>query len=329
MGFYTVSAEVTALTMFIVILSFLGWKRKDYWSIAHILSGSMFGITLEYANVYIGETYTYSREFLIQVGAYPNNIPIVIGLSWGLIIWACMNVSNRFNLPFWARSILDGLLALTIDLSMDTIAIRLDGGFWNWHGIPLESLPTVNSFFGVNYGNFTGWFYVVVIFSVLLRFEKQVIHEKNSNLLSILYLACIPFLAYIPLYLILINSYQPVLWILDIQLIDPYTIPQVVALLAFLYTLIGAISFVIFAFLRYQPEIRKENDWGIIYVFLSFHVMYILFFLLEGLFEEAILILPLAIFMFIVDIIIHWKIIDLNEAKKQVQRLLMIKDYSE
>lgn len=52
---------------------------------------------------------------------------------------------------------LDGLLALNIDLALDAVAIRL--GFWDWgQGLEFE-------YFGVPYGNFWAWFWVVFSFS--------------------------------------------------------------------------------------------------------------------------------------------------------------------
>ena len=56
---------------------------------------------------------------------------------------------------------LDGLLALSIDLSMDAIAIRL--GMWDWgDGFDYQ-------YFGVPYNNFWAWFWVVFSFSFSLR----------------------------------------------------------------------------------------------------------------------------------------------------------------
>ncbi|HWQ19471.1 MAG TPA: hypothetical protein VN455_06795, partial [Methanotrichaceae archaeon] len=57
--------------------------------------------------------------------------------------------------------VLDGLLALNIDLSMDAVAIRL--GMWDWgNGFDYQ-------YFGVPYNNFWAWFWVVFSFSFSLR----------------------------------------------------------------------------------------------------------------------------------------------------------------
>lgn len=89
-------------------------------------------------------------------------IPLCIGVSWGMIIYTAMETSDRFALPWYLRPILDALLALTIDLSMDAIAIRL--GFWTW--------GQAGPWFGVPLGNFYAWLIVVLGFSLLLRLGR-------------------------------------------------------------------------------------------------------------------------------------------------------------
>jgi len=72
-----------------------------------------------------------------------------------------MEFSNASSLPYWARPVLDGLLALNIDLALDAIAIRL--GFWDWgQGLKFQ-------YFGVPYANFWAWFWVVFSFSLGYR----------------------------------------------------------------------------------------------------------------------------------------------------------------
>jgi hypothetical protein len=69
--------------------------------------------------------------------------------------------SDKTSLPEWARPVLDGLMGLNMDLSMDAIAIRL--GMWDW-GKRFDY-----QYFGVPYNNFWAWFWVVFSFSASLR----------------------------------------------------------------------------------------------------------------------------------------------------------------
>jgi hypothetical protein len=320
MHFFTLYSELTAYVIFLlVVINFI--KKKDYRSVGQIISGSVFGITLEFMNVLIFKTYTYSTKFIIQIGN-AHNIPICIGLCWGLIIYCCIRVSDRIGLAEWSRPILDGLLALTIDLSMDTIAIRLDGGFWTWIGIPMEPLPTLNGFFGVSYGNFIGWFFVVMIFSYLLRFEKRILRERlnASWAITVIYFFIIPLFAYIPLFLCLIFITKPITLVFGTQLAE-----QTVQLLTLCFTLILAIATQIVAYLIKRPLRERGVDWLSIFIFMYFHLTFLSFYIAASLFAtdfpQAPFILPLGFTMLGIDIVIHWSILDVEKLRVQLRSL--------
>lgn len=89
------------------------------------------------------------------------DVPLCIGVAWGCIIYSVMEFSNSTSLPYFTRPVLDALLALNIDLALDTVAIRL--GFWDWgQGLRFQ-------YFGVPYANFWAWFWVVFFFSLGYR----------------------------------------------------------------------------------------------------------------------------------------------------------------
>jgi hypothetical protein len=126
---------------------------------AHLLrlfAGILYGILLELATIRQLNAYHYG-EFLIMV----LDVPLCIGIAWGCILYSVMEFSNASSIPYWARPILDGLLALNIDLALDAVAIRL--GFWDWgQGLKFQ-------YFGVPYANFWAWFWVVFSFSLGYR----------------------------------------------------------------------------------------------------------------------------------------------------------------
>jgi uncharacterized membrane protein len=118
--------------------------------------GVAFGVILEIATIRQLDAYHYG-QFLVMV----LDVPLCIGMAWSCIIYSAMEFSDGSNLPYWTRPILDGLLALNIDLALDTIAIRL--GFWDWgQGLKFQ-------YFGVPYANFWAWFWVVAFFSLGYR----------------------------------------------------------------------------------------------------------------------------------------------------------------
>ena len=131
------------------------WKHGTA-NVLKLLAGGAFGVLLELATIRQLNAYEYGR-FLVMV----LDVPLCIGLAWGAIIYAVSEFSDASSLPYWARPILDGLLALNIDLALDAVAIRL--GFWDWgQGLNFE-------YFGVPFANFWAWFWVVFSFSLGYR----------------------------------------------------------------------------------------------------------------------------------------------------------------
>lgn len=121
-----------------------------------LLAGIFFGISLELATIRQLKAYAYG-QFLIMI----MDVPLCIGVAWSCILYASMEFSNGSSLPYFARPVLDGLLALNIDLALDAVAIRF--GFWDW-GQGLEF-----QYFGVPYANFWAWFWVIFFFSLGYR----------------------------------------------------------------------------------------------------------------------------------------------------------------
>ena len=131
------------------------WKHGTA-NVLKLLAGGAFGVLLELATIRQLNAYEYGR-FLIMV----LDVPLCIGLAWGAIIYAVSEFSDASSLPYLIRPVLDGLLALNIDLALDAVAIRL--GFWDWgQGMQFQ-------YFGVPFANFWAWFWVVFSFSLGYR----------------------------------------------------------------------------------------------------------------------------------------------------------------
>lgn len=129
-------------------------------AVLRLVAASVFGVLLELATIWQLDAYSYGT-FLVMV----SNVPLAIGVGWGTIIYSAKLLSDATSLPLWARPVLDGLLALNIDLAMDAVAIRL--GMWDW-GMGLDS-----QYFGVPYANFWAWFWVVLSFSAGWRWLSE------------------------------------------------------------------------------------------------------------------------------------------------------------
>ncbi|MCI0553314.1 MAG: carotenoid biosynthesis protein [Anaerolineae bacterium] len=127
------------------------WKHGT-GNLLRLLAGILFGVSLELATIRQLQAYEYG-QFIIMV----LDVPLGIGVAWGCILYSVMEFSDASSLPYFLRPVLDGLLALNIDLSLDAVAIRF--GFWDWgQGLNFQ-------YFGVPYANFWAWFWVIFFFS--------------------------------------------------------------------------------------------------------------------------------------------------------------------
>ncbi len=151
---YFLLFEIVIYIQFAVCLQH-AWKQGTA-KVLRLFAGIVYGVLLELATIRQLDAYHYGR-FLIMI----LDVPLCIGVAWSCVIYSSMEFSDASSIPYWARPILDGLLALNIDLALDAVAIRL--GFWNWgQGLKFQ-------YFGVPYANFWAWFWVVFSFSLGYR----------------------------------------------------------------------------------------------------------------------------------------------------------------
>jgi len=163
------------------------WKRGAGVT-AEFIGGLIFGILLEYINANYLSDYHYG-QFLVML----KNVPLCIGAGWAVIIYSSMALSDRSGIITWTRPFADALMALNIDLSMDIIAIRIGDGMWVW-GWPDQSIRWTAEWFGVPFGNFFGWFFVVLLYSGMIRMGRYAADKyRLKNLLKIF----IPFVSVI------------------------------------------------------------------------------------------------------------------------------------
>jgi hypothetical protein len=151
---YFVLFELTLFLQFALCLHH-AWKHGSA-NVMRLLAGVLFGVMLELATIRQLRAYEYG-QFLVMVW----DVPLCIGVAWSAILYSVMEFSDASSISYWMRTVLDGLLALNIDLALDAVAIRF--GFWDW------GLGPEFQYFGVPYANFWAWFWVVFSFSMGYR----------------------------------------------------------------------------------------------------------------------------------------------------------------
>jgi Carotenoid biosynthesis protein len=136
--------------------------RRGRLPFLELVSAAVFGILLEEGDQLIFETYHYSTDWVLTI----DRAPVVIGLTWALIIAGAMRLTDALGVRRRYAPFVDSLLAISLDLAFDAIAIRM--GLWTWRDIG----PT-DGWFGVPAGNFYAWLFVTLGFSMVTRWIRD------------------------------------------------------------------------------------------------------------------------------------------------------------
>jgi uncharacterized membrane protein len=188
--------EIGAAAFFVGAL--LAAARRGRLPALELVSAAAFGILLEEGDQLIFQTYHYNEAWVLQV----DRAPVVIGLTWALIIAGAMRLTDALGVRRRYAPVVDSLLAISLDLGFDAIAIRM--GLWTWVGIS----PT-DGWFGVPWGNFYAWLFVTLGFSLVTRWLRDVARGRRAlewlQLLvplpafALLLIGLVPFIAIKPL----------------------------------------------------------------------------------------------------------------------------------
>jgi hypothetical protein len=152
--------EIGATIFFLGAL--LAAARRGRLPALELVSAAAFGVLLEEGDQLIFQTYHYNDAWVLVL----DRAPLVIGLSWALIIAGAMRLTDALGVRRRYAPVVDAVLAISLDLAFDAIAIRM--GLWTWRGIA----PT-DGWFGVPWGNFYAWLFVTLGFSLLTRWLRD------------------------------------------------------------------------------------------------------------------------------------------------------------
>jgi hypothetical protein len=152
--------EVSAATFFIG--SALAALRRGRLPFLELISAAAFGILLEEGDQLVFQTYHYATDWILTI----DRAPVVIGLTWALIIAGAMRLTDALGVRRRYAPFADAVLAISLDLAFDAIAIRM--GLWTWHGI-----GATEGWFGVPAGNFYAWLFVTLAFSAMTRWLRD------------------------------------------------------------------------------------------------------------------------------------------------------------
>ena len=159
--------ELGATTFFLVAAVFA--LRRGRLPFFELVSAAVFGILLEEGDQLIFETYEYAADWILAI----DRAPVVIGLTWALIIAGAMRITDALGVRRRYAPFVDSVLALMLDLAFDAVAIRM--GLWTWREVGLA-----DGWFGVPAGNFYSWLFVTLAFSILTRWLRDASRERPA-----------------------------------------------------------------------------------------------------------------------------------------------------
>lgn len=172
--------------------------RRGRLPFLELVSAATFGILLEEGDQLIFETYHYSPDWVLAI----DRAPVVIGLTWALIIGGAMRITDALGVRRRYAPFVDSVLAISLDLAFDAIAIRM--GLWTWRDI-----GPADGWFGVPAGNFYAWLFVTLGFSLVSRWIRDASRERPARewwqllaplpAYAILLVGLLPFIGFKPL----------------------------------------------------------------------------------------------------------------------------------
>lgn len=185
-SFYVIEIGCCAFTLWCFVNA---WKQGKRWFMT-IAAATLFGLGVELYFLYseYGSKehayYTYGN-FMVMIGWSKYKVPLWVGLGWASIVYVSIWTADRLAIPIIAKTALAGLLAVSIDLSLDPIAGLM--GFWTWHNAPPAN------YYGVPFDNFLGWLMIVGTYalSILVLFDKVPKSWKGTEYY-------VPFVAMVP-----------------------------------------------------------------------------------------------------------------------------------
>lgn len=162
-------------------------KNKNYKELSILISGCLAGFSLELLAVRFTSIYHYSNDFFISIGIVPYQFPLFGGLMWGAITVCALRIALKFDFDKLMTALVTGFLIVSMDLLLDVIAIRLDGGFWIWEGRVIDLTINHHTFMSVLWVNFLGYMFEVpaIVYMSLTYFENNQ-YENHFNLLKAL-----------------------------------------------------------------------------------------------------------------------------------------------
>ncbi|HEX5396755.1 MAG TPA: carotenoid biosynthesis protein [Candidatus Limnocylindria bacterium] len=263
--------------------------RRGRLPFYELLSAAVFGILLEEGDQLIFQSYHYSADWLAVI----DRAPVAIGLTWALILAGAMRITDALGVRRRYAPFVDAVLAISLDLAFDAIAIRM--GLWTWRGIGPEQ-----AWFGVPAGNFYAWLFVAVGFSLVSRWLREAVARGSAH-------DWLQLLVPIPAYLILIAGLVP--FIILQPLLEPGKGHGLGIFAATLVIFAGIAAYGVWGPNRVPPDGARDAIVDLRLAFasrLAIHAVFITAFFVMGLQSTVPTLLVIALLLLAAEIPLAW-----------------------
>lgn len=166
--------------LFTVLILLIGRLSKPVLFFVFLLICFLVGFSAEWIGVHTGYLFG-DYQYGQNLGYKLFDIPLIIGLNWGLLVVCSAETIATFKLNRWISVLLSSLLMTLLDFLIEPVAIKSD--FWNWEGpIPiynyicwfLIAIPLHFVYFKwrLNEANkvHTGLFFILALFFLIQNF---------------------------------------------------------------------------------------------------------------------------------------------------------------
>jgi len=274
--------------LLLLLCAIYGIHRKHLPAVSVVLEllvVILYGFSLE--NIMVNDGRYLYGQFPLSIA----DTPLEIGIGWAVIVCASMWLTDSLSMPEWARPFTDTFLALLIDIGMDAVAIRdsylRDGelqGMWNWP-IGLDE-----QWFGVPFGNFIGWWLIVFLISLMLRFGRGLYRFRPNTFWAVFY----PLMSAV----VALFVFLPLINALFVQFGET---PQIVLLVMLLLSL----SITALTWRGFRRSLSLKQDLPVFLVPAVFHLLFLGILLIRRMHVETPALLAVSLGIILLEIVLH------------------------
>ena len=133
--------------------------KRDFDALFTFGAAALVGFFMELAAVAVTDIYYYNDSFWLSLGSVPKQFPLFGGFMWGGLTVYGIRIAKKLRFGKLMTALSAGFFIVTMDILLDVVAIRLDGGFWVWVGNPINTEITQHTFLSVIWVNFLGYMF--------------------------------------------------------------------------------------------------------------------------------------------------------------------------